>query len=736
MAHGIAIRAFARRLRRRLGLLFESLLIDRKDYLKRNPDVARAGVDPTYHYFRHGKSEGRWANLVLSPTMLNALKKISLLGRRSESRSVLFISGEPWTPGHVFRVERLALAVRKLGHTARVISVEQFDLWEHGAVGAPGLEMAVIWRAPYSDKLQKIIACLRASGIRIVFDIDDYIFEPELARDGSIDSVGSHNIDTEELASFFSSCRQTLLAADKCIASTEKIAGAMRHLGKSVLVIPNGFDEEIYFTTRKAALKKRRLGSDGLLRIGYAAGSKTHRRDFREASAAISRVMAKHPECRLVLFRDYEGNPCVDINDYPELKEAAGRVEWRRMVALKRLPEEIARFDINIAPLECGNPFCEAKSELKFFEAALAGVPTIASPTQPFLEAINPGVTGMLPRCEDEWFRCIERLVASPGLREEIGRSALMSVLYMFGPDRRLELAKMLLDRGDYGADLERKYFQIETNKFSKPSMLPAIPRTEMIFREGRDSPARVAVVIPLYNYEKYIIDALESVADQSLESIELIVVNDASTDGSEKVVLDWLHKNYRRFVVASLLRNGKNEGVAIARNAGFVFAESPLVFPLDADNLLTRDCLYLLEKKIEEDAAPAAHPSLKLFGDCNSFRPAPPWAPDLFREHNYIDTMALVRKSAWAHAGGYSSGLSGWDDYAFWCAFVEKGFYSAPVAEAVACYRVHPGSLIHTEHADGPPAALLERMKKAHPWLDMAFLGGRDARKNRLRKL
>jgi glycosyltransferase involved in cell wall biosynthesis len=73
-----------------------------------------------------------------------------------------------------------------------------------------------------------------------------------------------------------------------------------------------------------------------------------------------------------------------------------GQIEWREFVPLDQLPNEIAQFDVNLAPLEVGNPFCEAKSELKYFEAALAGVPTIASPTGPYRRAIRHGETGFL----------------------------------------------------------------------------------------------------------------------------------------------------------------------------------------------------------------------------------------------------------------------------------------------------------------------------------------------------
>ena len=87
------------------------------------------------------------------------------------------------------------------------------------------------------------------------------------------------------------------------------------------------------------------------------------------------------------------------------------QIEWRQSVPFRQLPDELARFDINLAPLETGNVYCEAKSELKYFEAALVEVPTIASPTVPYEEAIRHGETGYLARTAEEWFECLDTLV-------------------------------------------------------------------------------------------------------------------------------------------------------------------------------------------------------------------------------------------------------------------------------------------------------------------------------------
>src|SRR4029079_10479524 len=101
-------------------------------------------------------------------------------------------------------------------------------------------------------------------------------------------------------------------------------------------------------------------------------GTRTHQRDLGVAIEAVARLLEEYPHCRLVLYRDREGaRPFIDIEEFPALLKVADRIEWRSFRALSELPEEMARFDINLAPLEFGNPYCEAKSQLKFFEAAL-----------------------------------------------------------------------------------------------------------------------------------------------------------------------------------------------------------------------------------------------------------------------------------------------------------------------------------------------------------------------------
>ena len=104
------------------------------------------------------------------------------------------------------------------------------------------------------------------------------------------------------------------------------------------------------------------------------------------------------------------------------------------------------------------------------------------------------------------------------------------------------------------------------------------VQETETLFHHG-SSWADVCVVVPLYNYEKYITQTLQSVASQELADVSLVVVDDCSKDSSPQVVRSWLEANKDRFRTAVLARNVKNAGLSITRNTGISIAESADVF-------------------------------------------------------------------------------------------------------------------------------------------------------------
>ena len=74
----------------------------------------------------------------------------------------------------------------------------------------------------------------------------------------------------------------------------------------------------------------------------------------------------------------------------------------------------LASIDVNLAPLEIGNPYCESKSQLKIFEAGLVEVPTIASAISSYIEAIDHEVDGFLASTEQDWQDAMPRWLALP----------------------------------------------------------------------------------------------------------------------------------------------------------------------------------------------------------------------------------------------------------------------------------------------------------------------------------
>jgi hypothetical protein len=156
--------------------------------------------------------------------------------------------------------------------------------------------------------------------------------------------------------------------------------------------------------------KKRRPRDGKAFVVGYYSGSKTHQADFRQAGRALVRFMKEFPSVEFRLVGEF------DLGDFPDLQKwtggdgAAPRVTRVELLPHSEMLEDQLECDVIIAPLEVGNPFCEAKSELKFFEASLAARAVIASPTLTFCEATQNGRYAQLASTSEEWLQAFHRV--------------------------------------------------------------------------------------------------------------------------------------------------------------------------------------------------------------------------------------------------------------------------------------------------------------------------------------
>jgi len=192
-----------------------------------------------------------------------------------------------------------------------------------------------------------------------------------------------------------------------------------------------------------------------------------------------------------------------------------------------------------------------------------------------------------------------------------------------------------------------------------------------------------VSVIIPVYNKEALVARAIQSVADQTYKNIEIVVVNDGSTDGSEREARLALENNPH---VASTYVQNENSGVAIARNTGvFDHSSGELVLCLDADDALGPRNLELLVPEIMARSDIGVSYTALLNINRDGSRKVSPW-PRRFdaKEHfyngfNQVHTAALTRRAVWDRLGGqrqrYAPYGAGAEDGDFWLRAGAYGF-------------------------------------------------------------
>lgn len=116
----------------------------------------------------------------------------------------------------------------------------------------------------------------------------------------------------------------------------------------------------------------------------------------------------------------------------------------------------------------------------------------------------------------------------------------------------------------------------------------------------------KVSVIVPVYNVEKYLPDSLDSLCNQTLKDIEIICVNDGSTDGSLNILSEYLNLDSRIKVIDKV-----NEGAAAARNAGMETAAGEYIGFVDSDDWVDADFyekLYLEASSKNADIARAPY--------------------------------------------------------------------------------------------------------------------------------
>ena len=236
-----------------------------------------------------------------------------------------------------------------------------------------------------------------------------------------------------------------------------------------------------------------------------------------------------------------------------------------------------------------------------------------------------------------------------------------------------------------------------------------------------RFADAVVTVIVPVFNYAHFLLETLESVSNQTLEPIDIIIVDDCSTDGSTELCQAWFSNNANRFRQAKILKHTQNFGLSEARNTAVAASQTPYVFALDADNELYPNALAALLDAVRVSGAQAAYSQLEMHGDIRDVGEAYVWDVDRLSRGNYIDAMALISRESIIACGGFHQfERDGWEDFDLWCSFVDNGFRAQFVPQILCRYRVHGTSMLRTE-TNPSIAEFVSEITARHPWLRLA---------------
>lgn len=324
------------------------------------------------------------------------------------------------------------------------------------------------------------------------------------------------------------------------------------------------------------------------------------------------------------------------INEAEELG-LADRVSVLQHISDGKLPEIYASHDIFIMPTTKSATDREGFG-IVYLEAGLFGLPVIATNQPGVDEAVINGETGLL--IEDtleSLVSAIESLASNPEERKRLGANGRRRVLEHFTRQKT-------------------------TAMFQNTSIIDLTPSSEV---KGKDlAPSEtplVSIIIPTYQHAKTIALCIESVLRQSYWPIEIIVVDDGSTDNTQEVL--------KQFGKKVRVITQKNSGSNPARNRGLADAVGEFVIFTDADVIMKSKMIEQFVKKlVSHPEASYAYGGFR-FG-WKTF-PGVRFNAKELRKMNFVHTTSLVRRSDFP---GFDEKIKRFQDWDVWLTMLEKG--------------------------------------------------------------
>jgi glycosyltransferase involved in cell wall biosynthesis len=207
-----------------------------------------------------------------------------------------------------------------------------------------------------------------------------------------------------------------------------------------------------------------------------------------------------------------------------------------------------------------------------------------------------------------------------------------------------------------------------------------------------------VSIIIPCYNYAKFVSDAIESALNQTYKNIELVIINDGSTDNSKEIILKYINLSNVIYL------EQKNVGLAISRNNGIEKSKGEIILCLDADDWINPHYIENIVKNLT-DYKTIVTTDLYLADEFLNITEIIPYYPTTYEKmlnQNYINGCAGFSKKLFMEVGGYDPKLTklGYEDWDLWIRMMKVGAKSKVInsedkTNPFFKYRKHGNSMV-----------------------------------------
>ncbi len=219
-----------------------------------------------------------------------------------------------------------------------------------------------------------------------------------------------------------------------------------------------------------------------------------------------------------------------------------------------------------------------------------------------------------------------------------------------------------------------------------------------------------VSIVIPTFNYGRFLGDAIESALSQTYRHLELIVVDDGSTDNTRAVAMSFGDrlKYYHQ----------ENQGPYCARNFALTKISGKYFVNLDADNRLDATYLEKTLAFINEHASPElafVYTQMEFFGAKEGISHHPEYDLQELKRKNYLDMCTLLLADVVKRFGFDPDFNKGCGDQAFYLTLAEHGYHGILLDEPLVKYRVHDQSVARTASRNYRQIELARRLIRKH---------------------